>query len=168
MRSMAERTVRNIHLALDWLTQLPEVDTSDVTLVAVSFGVFTGVPAAAADRRVKRLAVVQGGGGIDGVIAANSERLGIGLPSWLAGKLGQGLLSDFEPNDHVGGFAPRPFVMVSAGSDRFFPAESVRSLYEAAREPKEWIVHDSPHVMPDERELIRELTRIMAGKLYGR
>ncbi len=168
LRRMAHRTVRNVHLALDWLTHLPEVDTADVTMIAVSFGVFTGVPAAAADTRVKRLAVVQGGGRIDDVIAANAERLGIPLPGWLAGKIGQGILSPFEPNDHVGGFAPRPFILVSGESDRFFPAESVQSLYEAAGEPKEWIRHESPHVMPDERELILELAKILAEKLYGR
>ncbi len=168
LRDMAHRTVRNVRLALDWLTRLPEVDTSDVTVIAVSFGVFTGVAAAAADDRVKRLAVVQGGGRIDAVIAANSERLGLPLPSWLAGKIGAGLLSPFEPNDHVASFAPRPFILVSGESDRFFPDESVRSLYDAAGEPKEWIRHDSPHVMPGERELIRELTKILTEKLYGR
>jgi len=168
LREMAFRTVRNAHLALGWLTALPEVDTSDVTMIAVSFGVFTGVPAAVADGRVKRLAVVQGGGMIDDVIEANADRLGIPLPAWLAGKLGRGILSPFEPNDHIGGFAPRPFILVSGESDRFFPAASVRSLYEAAGEPKEWVRHDSPHVMPDERELIRELTKVLAAKLYGR
>ncbi|HLF14760.1 MAG TPA: hypothetical protein VI932_07720 [Bacteroidota bacterium] len=168
LRQMAYRTVRNVHLALDWLTRLPEVDTSDVTMIAVSFGVFTGVPAAAADPRIKRLAVVQGGGQIDDVIETNSERLGIPLPAWLAGKIGRGILSPFEPNDHVGAFAPRPFILVSGESDRFFPKESVQSLYNAAGEPKEWIRHAHPHVMPDERGLIRELTKVLAEKLYGR
>lgn len=167
LREMAQRTVRNAHLALGWLRGLPEVDTSDVTMIAVSFGVFTGVAAAAADPRITRLAVVQGGGRIDEVIAANSERLGLPLPAWLAGKLGMGILSAFEPNDHVGRIAPRPFILVSGGSDRFFPQESVQSLWDAARDPKEWVRHEAPHVMPDERELIRELTKVLAEKLYG-
>lgn len=168
LRGMAFATVRHLHIALDWLTRLPEVDTSDVTMVAVSFGVFTGVRAAAEDQRITRLAVVQGGGMIDLVIEENSERLGVPLPAWLSGKLGLGVLSPFEPTDHVGAIAPRPFILVSGESDRFFPKESVQSLWDAAGEPKEWVRHEGPHVMPDERALIRELTNVLARRLYGR
>lgn len=167
LRSMAFRTVENTHAALDYLTSLPYVDTSDITMIAVSFGIFTGVPAAVSDDRVKRLAVVQAGGDLAEVIGGNAERLGIQLPAWLAGKLGEMILGPFEPNDHIADFAPRPLILVTGEGDPFFPMSSLESFYEAAREPKEWLRHSSPHVMPDARELIIELTRILAGKLYG-
>lgn len=167
LRDACYRTVPQILLCLDWLFTNPLVDTSDVTLIAVSFGVFTAVPAAVIDQRVKRLAIVQAGGDLPGIIAANAERLGVPVPSWLAGWLGSWILAPFEPNRYIGSFSPRPVLLVSGDSDLLFPHDSVRSLYEHAGEPKEWMRHKSKHVMPGERELILELANIVAARLYG-
>lgn len=167
LRETGFTMVPDILLCLDWLFAHPLVDTSDVTLVAVSFGVFTGIPAAVADERVKRLAVVQGGGDLATIIAASSERLNVTMPFWLAGLLGSWILAPFEPNRYVGSFAPRRLLIVSGGSDVFFPRSSVKSLYDHAREPKEWIEHDIGHVMPNEREGILQLARIVVQRLYG-
>lgn len=160
-------TVPNILLCLDWLFTHARVDTTDVTLIAVSFGVFSAVPAAVADERVRRLAVVQAGGDLSKIIAASSQRLDVPLPSWLAGWLGSWVLAPFEPNRYIGGLAPRPVLLVSGETDAFFPPASVKSLFEHASEPKEWIQHKSGHVMPGEREHIMELTNIVAERLYG-
>lgn len=167
LRETGFKTVPQILLCLDWLFQHPMVDTLDVALIAVSFGVFTAVPAAVIDTRVKRLAIVQAGGDLTEVVAASSERLGAPVPSWLAGWLGGWILTPFEPNRYIGDFAPRPVLIVSGESDLFFPHTSVQSLYDHANEPKEWIRHKSGHVMPGERELILELTKIVAARLYG-
>jgi hypothetical protein len=167
MRSVGFRTVPQIGLCVDWLSSLSHVDTNSITLVAVSFGVFTGVVATSIDPRIDRLVVVQGGGNLATIIAANAERLGVGLPSWMAGWIGQIVLAPFEPNRYVGNVSPRPMLLVSGESDRFFPRSSVESLYEHAREPKQWIRHHSGHVMPGEQELVRELTNLVAERLYG-
>lgn len=167
LREAGLKTVPRILLCLDWLFNHPLVDTSDVTIIAVSFGVFTAVPAAIIDTRVERLAVVQAGGDLTRIVAASSERLGVPMPSWLAGWLGSWILAPFEPNRYIGGLAPRPLLMISGESDRFFPHASVQSLYDHAHQPKTWIQHKSGHVMPGERELIMELTNIVAQQLYG-
>jgi hypothetical protein len=167
LRSMAFATVTGISRAVTWLLAQPWTDPGDITLIAVSFGVFTGVPAAVLDRRIGRLAVVQAGGGLGDVIELNAERLVSGMPPWLTRFAGATMFGWFEPNDHIAGLAPRPLVLITGESDRYFPESSFTSFYEAAGEPKEWIRHKGGHVMPGEKELILELTGILAEHLYG-
>lgn len=143
------------------------MDQRDVTVVAVSFGVFTAVPVAVIDQRVKQLVVVQAGGDLAGVIQHNSEKWGVSIPAWLAGWLGGSILHPFEPNKYVFYLSPRKLVMVSGEGDTFFPRFSAESLFEHTREPKEILWHKSRHVAPGEKELVKELTNLVAQRLYG-
>lgn len=167
LRKLGFRTIPQIYICLDWLSSLPCVDTNDITVIAVSFGVFTAIPAAVRDRRVDRLVVVQGGGELQTVFKANAERLGFSMPAWLAGWFGSIVLAPFEPNNYIAELSPRPLLVVSGESDILFPQSSVQSLFYNAREPKEWITHHSIHVAPDEEKLILELTNIVGNKLYS-
>ncbi|MBM4166197.1 MAG: alpha/beta hydrolase [Ignavibacteria bacterium] len=168
MKENAHSTIPRLLLCMDYLARHPLVDTNDITLAAVSFGVFTGVPVSVLDQRVKRLVVIQAGGDMYEILNANATRLQIPIPPFLAGWLGMWLYSDFEPNKYISFFSPRPLLLVSGESDTFFPRSSVESLYRNAQEPKEWIRHTSKHVTPGEQELINELTEIVAKKLYGK
>ncbi len=167
LRSMAFRTVPLLMNCLDWLFEQPTVNRSDVTVVGVSFGVFTAIPAAVVDQRVSRLVVVEGGGELSTVIAHNARRWGAPVPSWLAGWLGGAILAPFEPNKYIPHLAPRFLFMISGEGDSFFPRTSAESLFEAARQPKEIYWHTSDHAMPGDRERIRELTRIVVKRFYG-
>jgi len=168
LRETGFATVPQILLFLDWLFRHPRADTTDVTMIAVSFGVFTATPAAAIDRRVRRFVVVQAGGDLTDIIATQSKRLDVPMPSWLAGWFGSWILLPFEPNRYIGALSPRPVLIVSGESDEFFSHASVESLFDHANEPKEWIQHRHPHVVPGEEELILELTNLVAERLYGR
>ncbi len=167
LRSMAMRTVPLLLNCLDWLFEQHTVKKDDVSVAAVSFGVFTGVPAAVIDQRVRRLVVVQAGGSLSTVIAHNAERWGSPLPGWLSGWLGGAILSHFEPTKYIAHLAPRELIMINGDGDSFFPRQSATALYDQAREPKEITWHKSAHVMPGEREKIRELTNIVAKRVYG-
>lgn len=168
LRSMAFRTVPMLLTCLDWIFQQKSIDPRDVTVVSVSFGVFTGLPAAVLDWRVKQAVVVQAGGDLSAVIASNAERLGVPIPAQLAGWLGGAILAPFEPNTYAPHLAPRPLLMINGEGDTLFPKESALALYDEAKEPKEIVWHQSRHVMPGERELIRELTNVVVRRLYGR
>lgn len=167
LRSAGYRTVPMLLNCLDWLFVRSEIDKTDVTVVAVSFGAFTAVPAAVFEQRVKQLVVVQAGGDLSGVIAHNSERWGVEIPSWLSGWLGGAILAPFDPNKYIDHLSPRPLIMINGEGDSFFTRESAESLFEEAREPKEILWHKSAHVAPGEKELIRELTNVVARKIYG-
>ncbi len=166
LRSMGFRTVPLLLNCLDWMFGQENIDKNDVTVVAVSFGVFTGVPVAVIEKRVKQLVVVQAGGDLSGVLAHNSRRWGTSIPSWLAGWLGGGILAAFEPNKYIPHLTPRTLIVVSSVDDSFFPFSSVQSLLDHAREPKEHMIHRSGHVAPGDRELIRELTNVVVRKIY--
>jgi len=167
LREACYKTVPQLLLCIEWLQHHPRVDTNDVTIIAVSFGVFTAVPAAVMEKQVDRLVIVQAGGDVSKIIAANADRLGLAVPGWLAGWLGGWILAPFEPNRYIGAFAPRPVLVVSGETDALFPQTSVQSLYDHANQPKEWIRLHSKHVMPGEQELINELTELVARRLYG-
>lgn len=166
LRSMAFRAIPLLLNCLDWLFEQRSVDAQDVTVVAVSFGAFTGIPVAVMDERVKQLVVVQAGGDLSGVIAHNSERWGVTIPSWLAGWLGGGILAAFEPTKYIRHLAPRKLLMINSEGDSFFTRESAEDLFETADEPKELIWQKSKHVAPGEKELIKELTNVVAGRIY--
>lgn len=167
LRSMAARTVPLLLNCLDWLFQQPFVDAAEVNVIAVSFGCFTGIPVAVIDGRVKQLVVVQGGGGLSTIIAHNAKRWGATGVGELAGWLGGVFLSPFEPTLYIQHLSPRRLVMINGEGDAFFPRSSAEALYSAAGEPKEIVWHRTAHVMPEEQQLVNELTREIAGRLYG-
>lgn len=166
LRSAGLRTVPLLLNCLDWLFDQTVVDPDDVTVVGVSFGAFTAVPAAVLEERVKQLVVVQAGGNLAGVIAHNSERWGVAMPSWLAGWLGAGILAAFEPTKYIRHLAPRKLFMINGEGDSFFTRESAEALFGTAYEPKEIIWHKSRHVMPGDKELVRELTNVVVERIY--
>jgi hypothetical protein len=168
LRETGMKTIPSMLLALDYLTAFPNVDTNDVAVATVSFGTFVGVPVAVLHPKVNRLIVVQGGGDISAIVAANAERLEMPLPPKVSGWLGKIFLLPFEPNRYIADLSPRQLLMVSSPGDLLFPDESARSLYDHAKEPKEIIWHTSKHVMPGELEIVKELTEIVVRKLYSR
>jgi Serine hydrolase (FSH1) len=166
LRQVGFKSVDHIGVSLDWISSLPETDTNNISIISVSFGVFTGVPAAATDSRVDRLVVVQAGGGLGTILTANAQRLQISGTPWIAGIIGGVILAPFEPNKYIGRFSPRPVLLVSGESDQLFPPSSIQSLFDHAREPKEWIRYKSGHVDPSLEKLISELASIVGKKLY--
>jgi hypothetical protein len=168
LRETGMKAIPSMLLALDYLTAHPNVDTNDVAVATVSFGTFVGVPVAALHPKVNRLIIVQGGGDIAGIVAANAERLEMPLPPKVSGWLGQLFLLPFEPKRYVADFSPRQLLMVNSPGDLLFPDESAKSLYEHAKEPKEIIWHKSKHVMPGDLRIVEELTEIVVRKVYGR
>lgn len=167
LRTMAARTVPLLLQSLDWLFEQTFVDTNEVNVIAVSFGSFTGIPAAVIDTRVKQLVVVQGGGSLSTVIAHNARRWEAPVSPWLAGAVGSALLSPFEPTLYIPHLPPRPLLMINGHGDTFFPRASAEALYDAARQPKEIVWHQTAHIMPEEQELVNELTKEIAERLYG-
>jgi len=168
LRAGGAETIASILLTLDWLQTLPSVDPRDITLIAVSFGVFPAVPAAAADPRISRLVVLQGGGGLSPIVSANASRLGLPLPPPLTGWFASLFLSPFEPNAYIGDIAPRPVLLIASRDDAYFPKSTVESLYQHAREPKELLWLSGEHLGLEKVEMMRYLTRLIVKKLYGR
>lgn len=143
-------------LGAAYLAQRRDVDSARLALAATSFAVPFATIAAAADERFKNVAFVYGAGDLPRVLAANlalRPEFLRGPAAWLAMQP----FGAFAPERFVSHIAPRPIIMVNGIDDPQMPVESVRALYEAAREPKAQIWMRTGHLMPTDSALIRRL-----------
>ncbi len=165
----AWHTPASILLALDFLQAHPEVDGRRVGLVAASLGVPVGCMAAAADHRVRALALINGGAGLPDLVVRAAGAFGwaheIAIPVRLALKP---ILSRFEPGEYLARVSPRPVLLVNGEQDPVVPVESAKALFESAREPKEQRWFDVGHLSPDParlHDLSVELFQWLAEKI---
>ncbi|MCP4725088.1 MAG: prolyl oligopeptidase family serine peptidase [bacterium] len=161
IREACFNTVPAILMLIDHLETLEEVDSENIFVTGGSFGSFFAIAAAALDQRIKAAASLYGGGDIAMLIRENSKE----VPSFLrgtAGYLAESLLYPVEPLRHIHRIAPRHVLIVNGKNDRQIPRESVQKLYNKAGQPKSLIWFDSDHIHPTKRNLLSELTEVVA------
>ena len=167
IRRAAFATPTAIQLALDWLVAQPWVHPARVEGVGASLGVPFMTVAAAHDTRIARLWLVHGAGQHYRLLSHNVRSLIRHKPvravakravfAYMAGR-------HFSPDVWVGRVAPRPVVMINAAQDERLPRESIRALYDAAREPKELIWLPGKHVQRSRPDVVRALVAtVLAG-----
>ncbi|MGH7458659.1 MAG: alpha/beta hydrolase family protein [Longimicrobiaceae bacterium] len=141
--------------AADFLTALPEVDSTRVALVGVSFGV-PFAAAAAKDRVFRGVALHHGGADLALLFRTNLPIRNESLRAVVA-QLAAWYLRGLDPGRHVGDIAPVPLLLINGIYDELVPRRSAELLREAANEPVRhiWLPHD--HLMPDDDEVMREL-----------
>lgn len=154
-------------LAIEWLAAQPWVDAGRMEIVGVSFGVPFAAVAAAAEPRLRRTWLIQGGAGNREWIEANlGDRV---PPGWrrreasrLVWLLTHGPTLDaahWTPQ-----LSPRPVIIIGARQDRRVPPEIVNRLHALAGEPKELIWIEGDHI--DRRaEAIGTLLAIVRARL---
>jgi dienelactone hydrolase len=156
-------------LATDYLVQRPDVDSTRVDAIGVSFGVPFTVVAAALDDRVTRLWVVHGTGGTFQPLQHNLRetfpfapvRYAVaGLVNVITGA------PPLAPERWIARTAPRELVMITAENDEMMPLRWVRVLFDAAGEPKELILTPGGHVR-SAAEAVRPLVGIVMERITG-
>ena len=156
-------------LAVDYLAQIPCVDSTRIEAVGVSLGAPFAVIAGAMDRRISRVWAVHGAGGIYTPLEFNLRRqLGSRAGSIPLAALGSLLLSGerLAPERWASEIAPRPLVMINALDDERIPRHSVERLYRSAGEPKEMIWLPGAHVR-SEAEVVRPLIDLVLTRIVG-
>jgi hypothetical protein len=152
-------TPQALSLAADYLAQRPDVDTTRLAAVGASLGVPPVAAWAATDPRPRAVALVYFGADLGGILGINlRRRIGAG---WLRALVGGALglcLRPLEPSRTVAALAPRPLLVIGASDDERIPARFVRSLYDAAREPKRLVLFPGRHLHPTDAALIAGLT----------
>lgn len=164
IRRELRRIPRLFSLGGAYLTQRADVDSSRIAMVVTSFAVPFGVLAAAEDPRFRNVGLIYGAGDLGAVLEANlalEPRFLRSVAAWLAHQL----YGEFEPTNYVAGIAPRPLIMVNGRDDPQMPAQAVRALYAAAREPKTLIWLTTGHLLPTDRPLIRALVDTTLDRL---
>ncbi len=141
-----------------FLAAHPEADTTRLVGLGASLGVPPVAAWAAADARVKAVALVYGGADLGRVLASTFARdvpawVPLRLLGWLAGRA----LRPVEPGRTVGGIAPRPLLVIAGADDDWIPRASVEALDAAAGEPKRLIWFTTGHMRPGNERLLRML-----------
>jgi hypothetical protein len=143
-------------LGAEYLVRRGDVDTTRLALVATSFAVPFASIAAAADARIREVALIYGAGDLPTVVAANLTT----RPRWLRRPLAWLSTRPFAalaPERFVGLIAPRRVVLVNGIDDPQMPASAVHDLYGAARDPKSLTWLRTGHLLPTDSALIRTL-----------
>ena len=139
-------TIRDGHAALDYVLSRADVDPERVFAFGQSLG---GAVACvvAAEREEFRAVVLDST--FSGYRRIGSRHLQKTLYfKWLCDLIAAGALSgDYDPIDYVAGISPRPLLVIASTEDDVCFAELGRELYDAAGEPKEFIlVEESEHL----------------------
>ena len=141
--------------AASYLAGRPEVDSTRIALVGVSFGVPFAAPAGS-DPLFRGVALHHGGADLELLFRTNFP-IGSSFVRGLAAKLAAWYLRQLDPARHVADISPRPLLLINGLYDEFVPRRSAERLFELARPPVHqiWLPHD--HLMPDESDVMREL-----------
>ena len=155
IRRSAYRMPRVLSGAARFLAADPGIDSTRITLVGVSFGVpFAAV--AGKDRIFRGVALHHGGAGLPRLFRANlpiengaGRAVAAAFLGWYFRRL--------EPARHVGAIAPRPLLLINGLHDQRVPRASALRLARSARPPVRQIWLPQDHLMPGERDVMREL-----------
>ena len=156
-----------IQLAMDWLLAQPWVDARRVEGVGASLGAPFMTVAAATDRRIGRLWLVQGGADTRALLAHNARRYLPDALNPLGATLADILVAGpyLSPERWIGDIAPRPVVLVNSTEDERIPRRQVEQLYAAAREPRSMVWLSGRHVMRRRPEVVRQLVSTVLARM---
>ena len=152
-------------LALDYLLQLPNVDTTRVEGIGVSLGAPFMVVAGAMDARFTRVWAIHGSGGSYAPLELNMRKSIPFAPVRIAAAgIADVIIAGprLDPSRWVARIAPRKFMMVNASGDERMPRAQVEELFQSAGQPKEMVWMSGGHVHGDVATITRLVDIVMA------
>jgi len=152
-------------LALDYLMQLPNVDTTRVEGIGVSLGAPFMTVAGAMDPRFTRVWAIHGSGGSYAPLELNMRKSIPFAPLRIAAAgIADVIIAGprLDPSRWVGRIAPRKFMMVNASADERMPRAQVDELFRSAGQPKEMVWMSGGHVHGDVATITRLVDIVMA------
>jgi uncharacterized protein len=143
----AERSA--LKAALDWLARRPEVHAGRIGALGVSMGAYTLAQVAAGDVRVSAAILVSAPHDLRAQTLHVYRRWGplSQQPALLAQKAHGIGIDDRNARDSIGGFAPRPLLVIAGAEDPVIPPESPLILAKATgASARVWVVPGAGHV----------------------
>jgi len=169
-RVTREGTILDGHAALDYLLARDDLDPQRIVAFGQSLG--GAVAAVVAAERKEIRAVV-----LDSTFSSYRRIGSLHLQRtlyfrWLADAIAWlGLSGGYDPIDYVARISPRPLLVIASAEDRICFAESGRELFDAAAEPREFVlVPESDHletVVENVDDVQQEILRLFERALDG-
>lgn len=156
-----------VMLAIDYLWQRSDVDTTRIVMLGYSFGAPFVPCIMANDRRPAVAAMVYGGGDLRSLIGYNVERHEGRAAGVAVGMLSGLLLRPIEPLRFAPLISPKPLIMINGTHDEQVPRYNAELLFAAAREPKKQVWLESKHVNPVNVELTKQIVATLKKELIS-
>ena len=139
-------TIRDGHAALDYLLSRDDVDPRRIFAFGQSLGGAVATVVAAEREEFRAVVLDSTFSGYRRIGSRHLQR--VLFFKWLTDLIAAALLSDdYDPIDYVARIAPRPLLVIASAEDKICFAELGRELFDAAAEPKEFVlVQDSEHL----------------------
>jgi dienelactone hydrolase len=167
LRRRGAMTVVETRRLIDYLETRSDIAKDRIYLNGASFGAITGSTAAAFDTRIRATVLCYGGGNLQTLLASDAAKKEfakndmesmLGPVIWL----GSYLFDPADPIHYVSEISPRPVLMQSGSHDSIVPFESGKMLFDAAKDPKEFVVYDSDHIGLDPAHVVKVLSDTIA------
>ncbi len=166
------RAVTDLRRGVDLLDANREIDSTRIGELGLSLGSFVAVDFAAADPRVKAVALIASGGGLTEILGNQaSHGLSYGgnqaslIEQLKSSRSAHATLTSVDPLTYVSEIAPRPILMENGGSDPIVPITAAHALYKAAGQPKHIDVYANEGHIPSPLEMYVPLTQFLARYL---
>jgi dienelactone hydrolase len=157
------QTVLDVRRAAAWLAARTEIDPDRLGICGTSLGSFMGSLAAEMEPRLKRVAIVLGGGGLVDAFYDHPRAYALRTLYEVMGgskeKL-QARLAIVDPLTRAENLKDRKVIMIGASRDDVVPPEATKRLWEALGRPR-IVWYDATHtgaalfLMPALREVIQ-------------
>ncbi|TGN40536.1 alpha/beta hydrolase [Marinobacter confluentis] len=162
-----EGTLHDSEAGLRWLTEHPDAQNQPLFLLGQSLGGALGI--ALASEWVKRgeqppLDGVIVDGTFDGFRSIAREKLGDFWLTWpLQIPLSWTITDEYEATDQIGDISPVPVMVIHSVRDGIIPFHHGQRLYDAAKEPKQFLQTDTGHastfVIPGYKQEVLDFMR---------
>ncbi|GMV98922.1 MAG: hypothetical protein AMXMBFR84_00620 [Candidatus Hydrogenedentota bacterium] len=146
LRRRAALNVIDTRRLIDYLETRDDIDANRIYMLGASFGAITGSTAAAFEPRIKAAVLTYGGGDIGKLLSSVSAREELGAWHGIVRMIAASYLAPADPIRHVAEISPRPVLVQNGTDDRLIPLDAAHALFDAAREPKEFVLYESDHI----------------------
>jgi dipeptidyl aminopeptidase/acylaminoacyl peptidase len=133
--------------AINWLAARPDVDADRIGGLGFSMGGYVLTQVAAMDPRLRAVVIESAASDFDSYIAVHNSKWGFlsEVPAHWALR-NSGLFTQQSASRVIGEISPRPLLIIAQTGDPETPESMTRTLYAAARSPKQlWLMKGSHH-----------------------
>jgi hypothetical protein len=144
-----EGALHDVETGMRWLIQQPQTQGKPIFLLGQSLGGALAIPLAAEWQQRNEKPPLDGvilDGTFAGFRAIARDKLASFWLTWpLQAPLSWTIPNDYEGTDYIGRISPTPLLVIHSVRDSIIPFANGESLYQVAKQPKQFLQTDTPH-----------------------